>query len=71
MSSKARPNDAQYLAALRAMTPAQKLSKAFELTALTRKLFRLGLRQRFPDLSEAQLQALYVERLAACHKQNS
>jgi hypothetical protein len=66
-TEKPRENDAAYLAALRAMTPEQRLAKAFELTEQSRSLFWIGLRRRFPDLPEAQLRALYVQRLIACH----
>lgn len=70
MNSKPRPNDARYLEILRSMTPEQKLHKVFELTAMARKLFRLGLVQRFPELSEEEIQDLYLKRLAECHNQN-
>ena len=67
---KPRPNHQQYLQVLRRMTPAERLAKAFELTELTRGLFRQGLRQRFPDLTDEQFQALYLRRLAKCHNRN-
>ncbi len=51
------------------MSPADRLRKAFELTEMSRGLFRQGLRQRFPNLSEAELHRLYIERLHACHNQ--
>ncbi len=41
---KPQPNQAQYLAALHAMTPEAKLRKALELTEMTRQLFRSKLR---------------------------
>ena len=49
MDPKPRPNHQLYLAALRRLTPEQRLLKAFELTELSRELFRAGLRQRFPN----------------------
>ncbi len=67
---KARPNHRAYLEVLRRMTPEQRLLKAFELSDMTRNLFRQGLRERFPDLPEEQLHALYLERLALCHNRN-
>jgi hypothetical protein len=67
---KQRPNDAQYLDVLRRMAPADRLRKAFELTELSRKLLRVGLRQRFPDLSDDELHRLYLKQLAACHNRN-
>jgi hypothetical protein len=71
MIAKPRPNHAQYLAVLRSMTPAQRLHKAFELTAMTRQLFWAGLKRRFPNRSEAELRELYVKRLLECSKRNS
>jgi hypothetical protein len=71
MNGKARPNHAAYLRVLRAMTPEQRLKKAFELTAMARALFELGLRRRFPDLSEAAFTRLLRQRLDRCHNRNS
>ncbi|HOT24153.1 MAG TPA: hypothetical protein PLB30_03045 [Thermoleophilia bacterium] len=68
---KPRPNHRIYLRALRGMTAEQRLCKAFELTDLSRALFRDGLRARFPDISEAELERLYLERLAKCHNRRS
>lgn len=67
---KERPNGAAYLNVLRRMTPQQRLAIAFELSELTRKLFRQGLAERFPDLSADDLHKLYLERLAKCHNRN-
>lgn len=67
MNEKPRPNHARYLEVLRSMTPEQRLKKAFELTELSRKLFLTGLRQRFPDRSEAEIRAIYLERLGFRH----
>jgi hypothetical protein len=63
MDPKPRPNQQIYLEALRRQSPEQRLLKAFELTDLSRELFRAGLRKRFPDASEAQLHHIYIERL--------
>jgi hypothetical protein len=70
MSPKPRPNHARYLQVLRAMTPAQKLAKVFELSEFSKKLFLHGLRRRFPNLSDADLHRLALERLAKCHNRN-
>lgn len=67
---KPRPNHAKYLEVLRAMTPEQRLMKAFELSEMTKELFRQGLRDRFPEKSEAELHQLYLERLELCHNRN-
>lgn len=64
---KPRPNHARYIRTLRQMTPAQRLAKAIELTEMSRALFKSGLRERFPELSEAQLHTLYIKRLKLCH----
>ena len=52
------------------MTAEQRLIKAFELSAMTRELFRQGLRQAHPDLSPADFQRLFLERLDRCHNRN-
>ena len=67
---KPRPNHAVYLRVLRAMTPEQRLRKAFELGASARALFEHGLRQRFPDRDDADLARLVRARLDRCHNQN-
>ena len=67
---KARPNHGRYLEVLRAMTPAQRLEKAFELSADMKRLFLSGLRARFPDMSDHDLHRLALERLAKCHNRN-
>lgn len=67
---KTRPNHREYLRVLRRMGPVGRLRKALELGAEARALFRLGLRQRFSQLSEQELQRLYLERLAKCHNTN-
>jgi hypothetical protein len=71
MSAKPHPNHGVYLDILRRQTPDQRLAKAFELGELSRSLFREGLRQRFPRLSEDELQRLYLKRLEKCHNRRS
>lgn len=70
MESKPRPNHAVYIRVLRAMTPEQRLQKAFELSAWSRQLFWCGLHKRFPHLSPAELNQLFRERLDQCHNSN-
>jgi hypothetical protein len=70
MDPKPRPNHRLAIQTLRRMTPEQRLLKAFELGQLSRELFRSGLRQRFPDLSDDELHALYLKRLELCHNRN-
>jgi hypothetical protein len=67
MDPKPRPNHGEYLQALRAMTPDQRLRKAFELTQLGRSLFVEGLRRLHPGMPEDQLRRLYLDRIAKCH----
>jgi hypothetical protein len=71
VAPKPRPNHRLYLNALRRLTPEQRLLKAFELTELSRALFRDGLRQRFPGADEVEIRRLYLERLAKCHNRRS
>jgi hypothetical protein len=68
---KPRPNHQIYLQALRRLTPEQRLLKAFELTDLSRALFREGLRRRFREASDAELERIYLERLDKCHNRRS
>ena len=67
---KPESDHAIYLASLRRMSPQQRLARAFELSDNVRQLFRDGLRRRFPDLSEEELQQLYLNRLSLCHNRN-
>ena len=52
------------------MGPSRRAAKAFELSDMTKQVFRDGLRRRFPDLPEAELHALFLQRLARCHNRN-
>ncbi|MCK4304806.1 MAG: hypothetical protein KAY24_11265 [Candidatus Eisenbacteria sp.] len=70
MSIKRHPNRRLYIEALRRMTPEARLSKSFELTAFARQLFLHGLRRSFPELSDDEIRALYLERLGRCHNRN-
>ncbi|HEU4367534.1 MAG TPA: hypothetical protein VFV05_04800 [Methylomirabilota bacterium] len=67
---KPRPNHGVYVCVLRAMTPEQRLRKAFELAATARAMFEHGLRQRFPELRDSALARLVRERLDRCHNRN-
>ncbi len=71
MIAKPRPNHQIYLQALLRLTPEQRLLKAFELTDLSRALFRDGLRQRFPEAAEDELQRIYLQRFDLCHNRRS
>ena len=52
---------------LRRMTPEERLLKALELGDWTRQLFKQGLRGRFPEASEEELQAIFLERMKKCY----
>ncbi len=67
---KSRPNHQEYLRALERLGPEGRIRKAFELSELSKSLFREGLRRQFPDLSEAEFYQLYLSRLALCHNRN-
>jgi len=70
MDIKKRPNHKLYIQVLRHMSPEARLMKAFELTEFSRELFLIGLRKRFPNLTEDELKRLYLERLDKCHNRN-
>jgi hypothetical protein len=70
MEPKPRPNHARYLGILRAMTPEQRLLKAFELSEFSKSLFIAGLRRRFPDAAESEFRRILFERLEKCHNRN-
>jgi hypothetical protein len=57
----------KHLEILRKMTPEMRLQKVFELNAEAETLFRRGLRIRFPEKSDEELQLLYLRRLEKCH----
>ena len=63
MDIKPRPNHRKYIDILRAMTPAQRLEKSFELTEYARGLMKDGMRARHPEMSEAELHRAYVKQL--------
>ncbi len=70
MNLKLRPNHQAYLMAISRMSPSDRAAKAFELSDMTKELFREGLRRRFPDVSEAELHQLFLQGLEKCHNQN-
>ena len=70
MDPKPRPNQALYLQVLRRMTPEQRLQKAIELSEVTKRIFRDGLRQRHPDLDEIEFRQLMLKQLEKCHNKN-
>ncbi len=71
LTTKPRPNEARYDEVLRQMSPADKLRKACELSELTRALFRAGLRDRHPEMSDRDLHSLFLEHMAQWQKLSS
>lgn len=67
---KPQPNRRLYIESLRAMTPAQRVAKAFELSELTHELLRAGIAERYPEKSPEERHLLYLERLERCRKQS-
>ncbi len=61
---KPRPNHKIYIRVLREMGPEKRLKKAFELSEFSRSLLRQGLRSSNPEAGEAQLDQLYLARMA-------
>ena len=70
MNSHLKQGHREYIKLLRRMSGEQRLRKAMELSELTRRLFKQGLRKRFSHLSEEQLHSLYLERLEKCHNRH-
>lgn len=67
---KPRSNHQRRLQILRSMDPAQKLKQVFKLNERMLKLFRIGLRRRFPDLSEPEFEKVYLQMRERCHNRN-
>jgi hypothetical protein len=63
MNPKKRPNHKRYIEVLRAMTPEQRLLKAFELSAFSKALFIHGLRKQFPNITEEEIRTILVDQL--------
>ncbi len=70
MNIKPQPNHQLYLEIIRSMTPAQRLQKAFELSAFSKKLFLDGLKKNYPNLSEKEFQEVMLKHLQKCYNQN-
>ncbi len=67
---KPRPNHQRTLRILQSMTAQEKLAQVFKLNERTRKLMKAGLRNRYPQLSEDELDSLYLRVKARCHNRN-
>ena len=53
-----------------ALTGEQRLQMSVEMSENSRRLFKDGLRKRFPDLTEDELQKEFLQRLHECHNLN-
>ena len=70
MDIKPKLNRRRQLEILRAMTPAQRLEQALELTDFTRQLMKDGIRRRHPEATEQEVHRLFLDRLKQCHNRN-
>ena len=64
------PCQEMYYNIVRNMTPEQKIAKVLELTELSRKLMKEGLKIQFPNKTENEIHLLYLDRLKKCHNSN-
>jgi hypothetical protein len=67
---KPHPHRDMYLESLRRMTSEQRLRKAFELSEMSKELFRQGLRRRYPNLSDEEFHRVFLEHLEQCNNRN-
>jgi hypothetical protein len=67
---RAKKAQAVYREALKRIGPENRLRKAFELSELTKSLFIIGLKKRYPDVSEEEFRKLLFEKLERCRNQN-
>jgi hypothetical protein len=70
VDAKSSANHREVLRALARMTPEERLRQTLELSDFTRRLFKQGLKKRFPKLAPDRLHRLYLERLGGCHNRN-
>lgn len=70
MNPKPRPNDRLYIETLRRMTPSQRVARAFELSAFSKRIFLDGPRRRSPTCPKMNFGRLALSRLAKCHNRN-
>lgn len=68
--SRGGPGHDEYIRVLRDMSPKKRLELTFELTEFSRDLFLHGLKKRFPEKSEAEIQMIFLERIEKCHNAN-
>ena len=52
------------------MSPRERLEQVFRLNERALKLFRIGLRRRFPDLDDVEFHKVYLQMRARGHNRN-
>lgn len=67
---KPQPNHRIYLETLRKMSAEQKLLKVFELSSLSKSLFKEGLRRTYSNLTDEQFNELFISRIKKCYNRN-
>ncbi|MBI5230617.1 MAG: hypothetical protein HY876_00420 [Coriobacteriales bacterium] len=67
---KPRVNREVYIETLRRMTTEERLAKAFELSDMTHDALRAGLRQRYPEATDSELEERFRERLERCRSRS-
>lgn len=70
MQLKPRPNHKIYLETLRKMSAEQKLMKVFELSSLSKNLFKEGLKKTYGNLTNEQFNKLFISRIKKCYNRN-
>jgi hypothetical protein len=71
MALKPRPNHREYIKALQAMTPEQRLKIAFDLSEMEEQAALRQLARAFPELSELEIKRLYLDRLIEQERANT
>jgi len=66
---KTYPNKQRYHEILRGMSPQEKLQKSFELTDLVKAAQKAGIRKRYPQLCDHEIDRLMMERQKSWHNQ--
>lgn len=70
MDPKPHPNHAGYIRALQAMTPDERVRKAFELSDFVKATLRSGIHEQFPLATDDERQRIFLARLDRCHNRN-
>ncbi len=68
--TKTRLARAAELAALRRMTPDERLAQIFQLSETMRAMLKEAIRKQFPGESDADIHQRFLKRLERCHNVN-